>query len=520
MLGFQGGMQDEMSRKVLANPDMNDKLRETEMSSTVRSLYKAAGKNKGYFLLVFDFLLINAAFIFSYQVRFHLSEYVSFLVQLSEMEQYAKAGLLLGIIWVFLIWRDGGYDVGIFGLNLTSLRLRSLLSCGFYALCILMVISFLYRGMLLSRTVYIMSGFLAGIALVAIRVGINRFERSFSGKGIVTQKVAVVGSTEETKRFISKFSESWTTGEIVGVLLLNDDKSTSDYEGFRVIGSLDSLADAYDKWTFDTLVIPTQDQTDMMAKAYSEKIIKVINFCEEHGISLYMLPGSYDVAVSRHEVGNFSGIPLIKLQDTSLHPAYAVVKRILDLFAASLALVVGFPVWLLIAVFIKWESKGPIFFIQIRAGFHGRPFRMYKFRSMVMDAEEKLKDLVDIDNLDEPVFKIKNDPRVTAVGKFLRRTSLDEIPQLLNVIKGEMSIVGPRPEELSIVDKYSDYQRRRLKAKPGITGYQQITNRGEPRLAERIKYDLIYLKYQGFLLDSYILLKTIYVVLVGRGVTH
>jgi len=165
-------------------------------------------------------------------------------------------------------------------------------------------------------------------------------------------------------------------------------------------------------------------------------------------------------------------------------------------------------------------GDGPVFFTQIRAGLHGKPFRMYKFRSMVKDAEKKLNDLVDIDKLDEPVFKITNDPRVTTVGRFLRRTSLDEIPQIINVLKGDMSIVGPRPEELRNVEKYDAFQRRRLKAKPGLTGYHQITNRGEPSLAKRIEYDIIYLKNQGFFVDLYIILKTVYVVLAGKGVTY
>jgi len=177
------------------------------------------------------------------------------------------------------------------------------------------------------------------------------------------------------------------------------------------------------------------------------------------------------------------------------------------------------PLWIAIALFIKFGSKGPVFFTQVRAGLHGKPFKMYKFRSMVEDAEAKLGEMVDIDNLDEPVFKIKNDPRITAVGRFLRRTSLDETPQLLNVLKGEMSIVGPRPEELALVEKYDHQQRRRLKGLPGITGYQQINNRGEPSLSRRIKYDLVYLKHQGPVLDSYIILKTIWVVIRSKGLT-
>jgi lipopolysaccharide/colanic/teichoic acid biosynthesis glycosyltransferase len=211
---------------------------------------------------------------------------------------------------------------------------------------------------------------------------------------------------------------------------------------------------------------------------------------------------------------------MILMRDAAVRPAYAVVKRCMDVVVASLVLAAGMPLWLTLCLLVKLHDKGPVFFVQERAGLHGRPFRMYKFRSMVKDAERQLKDLVDLDALDEPVFKIRNDPRVTPVGRILRRTSLDEIPQLINVLKGEMSLVGPRPEEMSVVDLYTPWQRRRLKAVPGITGHQQIHNRGEPSLARRIQFDLIYVKHQSFLLDLYILVKTVKVVLFGKGTTH
>jgi exopolysaccharide biosynthesis polyprenyl glycosylphosphotransferase len=247
--------------------------------------------------------------------------------------------------------------------------------------------------------------------------------------------------------------------------------------------------------------------------------MEVVNFCEEKKISIYMLPSSFDIAVSPSEAGSFSGMALIRLRDASLNPVYALVKRVMDVSIALVVLVLGLPIWMLIALLIKLTSKGPVIFAQIRAGLHGRPFTMYKFRSMIADAEEKLKEHVDIDGLEEPVFKIKNDPRVTPLGRILRRYGLDEIPQLVNVLRGEMSLVGPRPEEMEIIHRYNPWQRRRLKAKPGITGYQQVSNRGEPVLSERIKYDLIYLKHQSFFLDVYIILKTSIVLLRGEGTT-
>ena len=173
----------------------------------------------------------------------------------------------------------------------------------------------------------------------------------------------------------------------------------------------------------------------------------------------------------------------------------------------------GLPLWRLIALLIKLTSKGPVIYIQERVGLAGRPFKMYKFRSMVENADARLKEMIDFDSLPEPVFNIKQDHRVTPVGKILRRWSLDEVPQFFNVLLGTMSLVGPRPEGVELVAKYNLWQRRRLKAKPGITGYQQIMSRGDPSLEKRIALDLYYLKHQGLWLDLYILARTLIVVI-------
>jgi lipopolysaccharide/colanic/teichoic acid biosynthesis glycosyltransferase len=150
-------------------------------------------------------------------------------------------------------------------------------------------------------------------------------------------------------------------------------------------------------------------------------------------------------------------------------------------------------------------------------GLEGKPFKMYKFRSMVENADAQLKEMIDLDSLPEPVFKIRQDPRVTPVGRIIRRWSLDEVPQFFNVLLGTMSLVGPRPEQVDLVEKYNLWQRRRLKAKPGITGYQQIMNRGLPFLEKRTAQDLYYLKHQSLWLDLFILAKTIIVVIRDDG---
>ena len=213
-------------------------------------------------------------------------------------------------------------------------------------------------------------------------------------------------------------------------------------------------------------------------------------------------------------------LPTFTRQGIERDQVYEVIKRSTDVVLSLLGIVLTLPIWVPIALAVKLTSKGPVFFTQERAGLQGRPFTMLKFRSMVVDAEERLKDLVKIEELPEPVYKLKNDPRVTRVGRFLRRFGLDELPQLLNVLRGDMSLVGPRPEMVALVERYSADHRHRLLVKPGLTGYQQIHNRGMPDMAARLAYDRQYLRNRSTPLDLWILAMTVFVIASGKEITY
>jgi len=193
------------------------------------------------------------------------------------------------------------------------------------------------------------------------------------------------------------------------------------------------------------------------------------------------------------------------------------LKRAMDIVGATVGLIISAPVIAILAVLIKLDSPGPVFFIQERVGENGRIFRMVKLRTMVNNAEELLEELIDINSLEQPAFKLPNDPRITRVGRFLRRWSLDELPQFWNVLKGEMSLVGPRPEEVRIVRLYNDWHRRRLAVKPGITGPMQVSGRGDLPLDERVRLELDYIENYSLWKDMIILLRTIPAVISGRG---
>jgi lipopolysaccharide/colanic/teichoic acid biosynthesis glycosyltransferase len=197
--------------------------------------------------------------------------------------------------------------------------------------------------------------------------------------------------------------------------------------------------------------------------------------------------------------------------------AEACAKRLIDIVGSLLALLLLAPMMGLAAVAIVLDSRGPVFYTQERAGKNGHPFTMFKLRTMVVNAEQLLDELIDLDALDEPMFKIKDDPRITRVGRVLRRWSIDEVPQLFNVLRGEMSLVGPRPEESRIVARYGEWHRERLKAKPGITGPMQVNGRGDLPFEERARLEIDYIEHYTLVRDLCILIRTIPAVLRGDG---
>ncbi len=234
-------------------------------------------------------------------------------------------------------------------------------------------------------------------------------------------------------------------------------------------------------------------------------------------VHVYVMPDFVDLFSARAILHIVGGIPLLGLRAPVLSAWDAALKRVFDVVVSSVLLVCLAPVMLLIALAIKLDSPGPVFFKQERIGENGRPFRMYKFRSMVANAEDRLEEVVDLDALPEPAFKLRHDPRVTRVGRILRRTSLDELPQLWNVLRGEMSLVGPRPEEARIVARYSPWHRKRLAVKPGLTGPMQVSGRGDLSLDERIRLELRYIQHYSLWQDLCLLARTLPAVLSGRG---
>jgi exopolysaccharide biosynthesis polyprenyl glycosylphosphotransferase len=225
----------------------------------------------------------------------------------------------------------------------------------------------------------------------------------------------------------------------------------------------------------------------------------------------------YELNLSRIDMENIEGIPLLGIKQASLNTPQRIITRLIDITVSLFGLIIGSPFYLLIALSVKFTSPGPIIYRQERVGLNGKHFFMLKFRSMYSNAEQRLAQLLSQNEAQGPIFKMKADPRRTPVGRFLRRTSLDEVPQLLNILRGEMSLVGPRPPLPAEVAQYEEWQKGRLAIKPGLTGLWQVRGRSNISFEEGVLMDIYYIENWSLRLYIQTLLRTIPAVLFSRG---
>jgi exopolysaccharide biosynthesis polyprenyl glycosylphosphotransferase len=363
-----------------------------------------------------------------------------------------------------------------------------------------------------TRLPAIYFGVLDLVLLIVFHISLRAILRYLRSHGYNLKKVLIVGAGEIGQYVASVLIDHpWTGFKVVG--FLDDDPSIQGQSvlSIPILGTLGKIRQIVSTLEFHDEVIIA------LPPNHKSSVQEIIPEIEDIPVNVRVTPDLYTPDFIRPHVEDLWGIPLLGIRQSGITTPYAAAKRVIDLFGALLCLIVLSPVMLLAAILIKIDSKGSILFIQQRVGENGKTFRMIKFRTMVEGSEEMLPELVDINTLEEPVFKIKNDPRVTRIGHFLRRTSIDEIPQFINVLKGEMSLVGPRPEEAVVVKRYNSWHRKRLLAKPGLTGPAQITGRADLTLKDRVQLEIDYINNYSFLIDVKILLKTIPVVIKGDG---
>ena len=342
-----------------------------------------------------------------------------------------------------------------------------------------------------SRIVIVVSWLLVIVMLTLWRLGFDALLAAFRRRGRALTRVLIVGNGG----FGSSFHELLRENPELGYLPV----------GLLPRPSPEELADKLRTSAVDEVMIAAGDSEPSYA-------LDLMGACQETGVQVSMVPSLFNVITSQIRVKEVAGVPIFAMEERIFLRSSRVLKRAIDLIVAGLTLVVLSPLMLVVAILIKLESRGPAIFRHTRVGKRAQPFMLLKFRSMREDAEGIKDELAHLNEAEGPLFKIKDDPRVTRVGRVIRKLSIDEVPQLLNVLRGDMSLVGPRPPLPSEVSQYEMWQRKRFEVAPGITGLAQISGRSDLSFAETLRLD-----FWSPLTDIKIILKTIPRVLLARG---
>ena len=350
------------------------------------------------------------------------------------------------------------------------------------------------------------------LALAVLRGGIKLFLKVKYRNGNHLSNILIVGTGSLAREFIQKAKENidWRF-RILGLLDWEESKKGELVSGTQVIGTLKDLPRIIKNSHLDYIVYA-------VPRRFLNLIEESLNICEKMGVSTCILADYFPNGLCKQKVLTLEEKPLILFSSGPKKDEFIIAKEILDRALSFLMVILLSPIFLLSALLVKISSKGPVLFKQVRVGLNGKKFILYKFRTMVENAEELKPGLLNKNEMDGPVFKIKEDPRVTRLGGFLRKTSLDELPQLFNILKGDMSLVGPRPPLPSEVSNYDLWHRRKLCMKPGLTCLWQVNGRNKINFEKWMKLDLEYIDNWTLFLDFKILLKTIPAVLSGSGV--
>ena len=292
----------------------------------------------------------------------------------------------------------------------------------------------------------------------------------------------------------------------MGYVSVSNGSTDKTFNNIQIVGSIKNIVDLIDQKNAKEIIIALE-------KEEKDILVEIISRCESRNVGLKIVPDLYEILSGQARTAQIYGIPLIDILPQLMPEWEKKIKRIIDIIVSLIIIVITLPVTAISSIAIALESKGGVFFKQDRCGINGKVFKIYKFRSMKRDAEKHTG----------PVWSQKDDPRITRVGKFIRKVRIDEIPQMLNVLKGEMSIVGPRPERPFFVEKLSEeipYYKRRLKVRPGITGWAQVKHKYDETIEDvkiKLRYDLFYIENMSLRMDFKILFRTVFVVLLGKG---
>ena len=464
-----------------------------------------------YRRLALDVLLTAGSFLFAHQLRSRVLPHVVpglFPGGLYPLSDYLPLLAVVLPLWLVLLT---AHRLGAPG-EVLSLRREALkeLRVAAIGVVVLAAAGYLLRLQFISRPFLVLFGLTNGVVLAAARIveRQTRFGRKLAEAP--ERVVVIVGCGEEAVALARQVTRHRAWGLRLLGLVDADGCGRDEADGFPIVGQAPGVLELLTREVVDEVVlaVPTRQLGELEP---------LLVRCQELGVRVRVALRPFPHLRPHVEVEALDGVPLLTFATAPIAPFALFLKRLIDLLVAFTALILSAPVWLAIVAAVRLTSRGPALYRQVRCGMHGRKFVLLKFRTMVENAESLQSEVAHLNVMDGPVFKAPGDPRVTRVGHFLRRGSLDELPQLLNVLKGEMSLVGPRPPIPQEVERYEPWQRRRLAMKPGITCLWQVSGRSDLDFATWMELDLAYIDHWSLWLDLKILALTMPAVFSGRG---
>jgi exopolysaccharide biosynthesis polyprenyl glycosylphosphotransferase len=449
----------------------------------------------GMLLVVVDVSIVAGAYLLAYAGRFAMDDTLPTL----SFDRYLRLVLMAGVLSSVLLATHGLYRLE--RPKSWPVRVRDIASSSSTALVLAITVSFFLGDQAFSRLWLAWGWVLAIIALIVWRVLAHHLYEFLRDAFGPTNRVLIVGANRLGRQLADELDQRY---EVVGYV---DNGVDLDQLELPLLGPIAQLEELVQAYAVDELIIALpsarrEQASHILARGFGRHVqVKLLPELDP------LLPDRFAV----HQLGGRQYLGFVPVA------AVSWLKRATDLVLVSLGLLVISPILAMIAIGVKLDSPGPVFYRQQRVGKDGRLFSMFKFRSMCQDADRRLETLRGQNEASGPLFKMRNDPRVTRVGAVLRRWSLDELPQLINVLRGEMSLVGPRPPLQKEVDEYEEWQLGRLRAVPGLTGLWQVSGRSEVPFHDMVRLDLHYIRNWSLALDLEILLRTIPAVLTNRG---
>lgn len=446
-------------------------------------------------LLPLDYLMLILAGITTYYLRFKTFAELRPVIFEIPFLQYLKIILLVSLVWSGIFALNGLYQIGRQRFSQEFGKIFISVTVGM----MLITLFIFFRREYFSSRFIVLTGWLIAIIFVNFgRLIIHFIRLRAFNRGLGLESILVVGS-----------------GPIAQELIKNIENEKG--LGYRIIGNPKSVDEVINQWIdktkkIDVLILAEPNLS-------KENISKLVDFCNEHQIIFKYSIDSFGALLTNVKTETLAGLPLVEIRRTALDGWGRIIKRIFDLVISFFGLIFLSPLFLIVTILIVIDSRGPIFVALNRVGQRGKIFKLYKFRSMIKNAHQLKSELLKYNERDGPLFKMRNDPRITKIGRILRKWSIDELPQLINVVRGEMSLVGPRPHEPEEVAQYQRSHKQLLIIKPGITGLAQISGRSELPFEEEVKLDIYYIENWSLYFDLQILVKTIPVVLRRKNVS-